>query len=135
MTDTKPRVYAITGEDTSHRTRRWLGITWTEADYRSAIITVGGTIVGGLILVVLVGLALTLGTPLKRVHNIGWFLAFLVVTIVACFLGARWGFRGTPAMKNRYWRFIINATSLSLLAGATVYLLALIGMSAGLGQP
>jgi hypothetical protein len=79
--DTRPRVYAVIAED-APRERKAFGLTWNEADAKSAIITIGGTIAGGLVLVLMVGLALVLVHLFsKGKHPLAVWLLVIVPTI------------------------------------------------------
>lgn len=57
--------------------RSWkhLGLTWNEADAKLAIITVGGTILGGLLLVLIVGGAVAVAHYQTYKHNPIWMFA------------------------------------------------------------
>jgi len=105
------------------RTWRWLGMTWNEADAKLAIITIGGTIIGGLILVVTIALALAAAHQQERSHTSGWTLALSASGwLVAAFL-----IRQFRRVKLRVWAVLVAVC----LFGALFSLLALIGMAAG----
>jgi hypothetical protein len=106
------------------RTWRYFGMTWNEADAKLAIITVGGTIFGGLLLVLIVGGAVAVAHYQTYKHNPLWAFAFLGPV---CLFAA-------PIFYLANKRRGISGVSLPLaLLGVGLFsLLVLIGYAAGI---
>ena len=118
----------MTGQDPPDEPRSWqyLGLTWNEADLKSVIITVGGTIAGGLVLVMIVGLALALAHYETQMHNPTW--SFAVVAAVFLTAAPFFYVANRTLGISRRWNVV---PALCLVAGL-IALLVLIGDAAGI---
>jgi hypothetical protein len=129
--DTQPRVYAVNADDPPHE-RKAFGMAWNDADAKSVIITVGGTVLGGLVLVLMVGLALVFAHYETKGHETPW-LAIIVTVVMFLGIGlirlADKGFR----WRNEYHGTQQGRTYqvLCLIVGLAG-LLVLVGIAAGI---
>jgi hypothetical protein len=104
----------------------------TETDAKSAIITVGGTVAGGLLLVLSGGLALELSRGIVASHQQGQFailtlVKFIVIPTSTYVMHRHW--RGHP--PDTIYRLTVQ---LMFACGAFVFLLLLltyVGIAAG----
>lgn len=58
---------------------RGVGLNWNESDAKSALITVGGTILGGLLVVLMIGLSLAISRILKGSRGADVYLGIVTV--------------------------------------------------------
>ena len=112
----------------------WVGLTWNEADLKSAIITFAGTIVGGL--AVLAVTALGIAWARFALPNHDWIS--IVATVVAAGIFAilllvlfLLYLRAKNRMKRRTRNLISTALFIASLAVLS-YFMSLLGLAAGI---
>jgi len=107
-------------------------MTWTEADAKSAIITVGGTVLGGVLLVLIVGLALALARWGNKHETLaGWLIVAVSGAGAIIFRLAYTRGILRPANSRRSTNFKRAALAAMAIA-LMINFLALVGMAAGI---
>lgn len=117
------------GKPPGPREVRLLGLDWNEADAKSAIITVGGTVTGGLLLVLFIGISVILA---KQIITLVLFTSIYVIMVAIIFL-AHFSERFLGPGRRRKVAIRIRYTALGVIVISLVLnTMAYVGLAAGI---
>jgi hypothetical protein len=128
----------VTEQEPPDEPRSWqyFGLTWNEADAKSVIITVGGTIAGGLVLVIMVGLALALAhVMVGGKYPISAWSLLLFLSLPTIVLALNWPIARSLKEIDKSRRIIqvaLTAFQALVVLALLQFLLILVGVAAGI---
>jgi O-antigen/teichoic acid export membrane protein len=107
------------------------GMGWTKADMRSFLVTIAGTVIGGLVLVIFLGIAVILAKLVRDDHpNLVTWIAIVLVSVFALYTVGlvyyRYQRSTDKAYRRRTLRRMICASIILLM-----YVLIWVGILAG----